>query len=196
MLVGRSLHQIKQMISDVRSASAEVGLHLHPEKTKIQHSNIGYGSRVKSAKIDGMDVEVLEPTETTMYLGRALSLTNVHDSELKHRIAKAWAKFGVYRQELTDREIPLRLRLKLFQSVVTPSVLYGSSSWVLTGAREQTLRSTQLEMLRAMLGRKRSVVGECLETWVDWVRRATAEARAGMDVHRVPDCVTEQANRV
>ncbi len=30
-----------------------------------------------------------------------------HDTELQHRIAKAWAKFGVFRSELTDKDVPL-----------------------------------------------------------------------------------------
>ena len=87
VLIGRSLPQAKKMIADVKSAGAEVGLELHPAKTNIQHNNIGYGSRVRSANIDVMEVEVLELGATTMYLGRSLSLTDVHDSELRHRIA-------------------------------------------------------------------------------------------------------------
>lgn len=109
VLIGRSLPQIKKMIADVKSAGAEDGQELHPAKTKIQHNNTGYGGRVRSANIDGMEVEVLDPGATTMYLGRSLSMTDVHDSELRHRIAKAWAKFGTYSQELTDKTIPLIL---------------------------------------------------------------------------------------
>ena len=146
---------------------------------------------------------MLEPGATTMYLGRSLSLTDVHDSELRHRIAKAWAKFGTYRQELTDKTIPLILRLKLFQSVVTPTVLYGSCSWVMTQTREQALKTTQLKMVRAILGMRRLVTHGSdasehanLETWVEWVRRATAEARKMMEAHRVSDWVTEQTHRV
>ena len=50
VLIGRSLPQIKKMIADVKSAGAEVGLELHPAKTKIQHNNIGYGSRVQECE--------------------------------------------------------------------------------------------------------------------------------------------------
>ena len=199
LLVGRSLYQIKQMLADVRREGAKVGLELHPEKTKIQHNGIGYGSCVRSAKIDGMDIEVLPSTTTTTYLGKALSLTDTHDSELKHRLAKAWAKFGAYRQELTNKDIPLSLRLKLFESVVTPSVLYGSCSWVMTSARKQALKSAQMKMVRTILSRRRLVTypsvddGDSvgLETWVDWVRRVTADARKEMANNGVPDWVDE-----
>ena len=157
LLIGRSLHQVKQMLADVREEGAKVGLELHPAKTKIQHNSTGYGSRVQTTRVGSMDIEVFGPNETTMYLGRALSLIDAHDAELKHRIAKAWAKIETYRAELTDKQVPLELRLKLFHSVVTPPVLYRSGSWVMTCTREQALRSTQMKMMRAILSRRRLV---------------------------------------
>ena len=120
----------------------------------------------------------------------------------EHGIAKAWAKFSSYKNELTDKQIPLYLRLKLFHSVVTPSMLYGCAAWVMTQHRDQALRSTEMRMMRAILGRKRVVtkLGEpeepVVETWVEWVRRATAEAREAMRIHNVPDWVEEQRGNV
>ena len=61
----------------------------------------------------------------TIYLGKALNLIDMHDIELKHRIKKAWAKFGMLKMELTDRSVPPQLRLRLFDAVITPTVLYG-----------------------------------------------------------------------
>ena len=198
LLVGRSLHQIKQMIADVAAEGAKVGLELHPSKTKILHNNMGYGSRVQEARIAGMVIEVLDPTSSTMYLGRALTLTDMHNVELNHRLKKAWAKFGVYKQELTDRRVPLGLRMKLFHSVVTPTILYGSGSWVMTGTRENALRSTQMKMLRAVLGRGRikKQPDEEVETWVEWIQRVTHEARLAMKEHKVPDWIEEQRKRL
>jgi hypothetical protein len=190
------------MIADVRREGAKVGLELHPDKTKIQHNNIGYGSGVTVARVGDMDIEVLGPNANAMYLGRALSLTDAHGVELAHRLKKAWAKFGLYRQELTDKDIPLHLRLKLFHSVVTPTVLYGSGSWVMTCAREQTLRSTQMKMIKSILGRRRLVKqhdgeeGQSIETWVEWVQRVTGEARDAMKLYNIPDWVDEQRNRL
>eukprot|EP00973_Karenia_brevis_P057269 7967260-Karenia_brevis.AAC.1 len=63
---------------------------------------MGYGSRVRKARVNDMDIEVLDATACAMYLGRALSLVETHDAELTRRLKKAWAKFGSFRQELTD----------------------------------------------------------------------------------------------
>ena len=91
-----------------------------------------------------------------------------HEVELQHRLNKAWAKFGVYKEELTDKGIPVKLRLKLFHTVVSPTVLYGCSSWVLTARRDHKLKTTQMRMIRCIIGRKRKVESETgqAETWV------------------------------
>ena len=169
------------MIADIQVEAAKIGLELHPSKTKILHNNIGYGSRVRSGKIQGMNIEVLGPTESTLYLGKALSLTTVHETELAHRLRKGWAKFGMNKQMLLDKLIPLSSRLKFFDAVITPTVLYGCSSWTMTASRDQTLNSTQLKMIRQMLGRQRLQQ----ETYVEWIRRVTSEARRLMAAHGI-----------
>ena len=89
MQLGRTLPQIKRMITDIAYECAVVGLELHAGKTKIQHNNISYGSRVRKTLVNDMDTEVVEATLNTMYLGWALSLTDVHDTKLRHRLRKA-----------------------------------------------------------------------------------------------------------
>jgi len=145
-----------------------------------------------------MSIEVLDPAASTIYLGRALSLTAPHDVELEHRISKAWAKFPVFKQGLTDKNVPLHLRLKLFNAILTPSVLYGCGSWVMTSARKAQLRSMQMQMLRKILGRKRITTepGGDIETWVEWVQRVTTEVRQVMRTHGVSDWVEERCLRM
>ena len=114
LLVGKSLPQIKKMTADVANESAEVGLALHPDKTKTMHNNIGYGSGVTNANINGMSIEVLQHGEFTMYLGRALCLPDSHEVELHHRMRKAWAKFGILKHELIDKNNSFAFALQAF----------------------------------------------------------------------------------
>ena len=148
-----------------------------------------------------------------MYLGRALNLRTTHDTELNHRISKVCAKFGVFRKELTDKHYSLRDRLRLFNAVVTPCILYGCSSWVMTVTRERKLRAAQRKMLRAILGKGRAVIehfdgsstesqqstathdGEDLEPWVSWIQRVTHEALESMSLAGVPEWVDERRRR-
>ena len=95
------------------------------------------------------------------------------------------------RQELIDKTIPLHLRLKLSHIVVSPTALYGSGSWVTTNSREATLKTTQMKMLRAIVGNKRllSSGSREFETWVDWIKRTTEDVRHLMQIHKIPEWV-------
>ena len=143
------------MLRDLEREAAKVGLELHADKTKILRNQETSDEKVTSVQLRDQQVKVLEPEEGTMYLGRLLHLTDVHDNELRHRIGRAWGKFAQYRTELLDKRISLHKRLRLFNAVVTPTVLYGSGSWVMIKSRDNELRTVQRKMLRAILGRGR-----------------------------------------
>ena len=97
-------------------------------------------------------MEVLPEGSSTDYLGRRLELEFFHDTEIEHRIAKGWAKFMLFKDELCNKKYALNHRLRLFDSVITPTILYGSGTWTMGRDRENTLRGTQRKMLRKVLG--------------------------------------------
>ena len=198
LLTARTLPQLRSMISDVAREALKVGLELHGGKTKIVHNGIGYGSRVTKTNCNGLDIDVLNCEDHVMYLGRALCLTDMHDEELRNRSAKAWGKFSIYRNELTDRDIPVKHRLKLFDAVITPTMLYSSGTWVVTIERQRRLRATQRRMLRMMLSSKRTYKDNegTIEDYVEWVQRATREVEKTMAAHGIKDWVGQQRLRL
>lgn len=168
-------------------------------------------------EVAGEVIEVLAGDKSTMYLGKALNLQDVHDTEIKHRVSRAWAKFVTYRTELTDKDYPLTSRLRLFNSVVTPTVLYGCSAWTMTRERDNLLRSAQRKMLRTVLNSSRRVLNrECssndgsdggeeepdddrsldqLESWIEWIRRVTNQSESLFQKNGGTDWVDEQRRR-
>ena len=130
---------------------------MHGGKTKILFNGVGrnVGPAPGVVNVAGDEIEVLPGDRNTMYLGRALSLQSVQDTEIKHRMSRAWDKFAVYQKELTNNTYLLTSRRKLFNSVVTASALYGCGSWTVTNERERLVKTTQMEMLRRILGSQR-----------------------------------------
>ena len=55
------------------------------------------------------------------------------------------------KQELTTKSYSLKGRLRLFHGTITPTMLYGSSTWTLTVELENRLRRTQRQMLRMIV---------------------------------------------
>jgi hypothetical protein len=216
LLISRSRGQVTKMLGDLVSEAGKVGLCIHPEKTKVFFNGVGRkgGAVPGVTKVAGLDIEVLADDKSTMYLGRALNLQHVQDTEMQHRMSRAWAKFAVYRKELTDKSYPLKSRLKLFNAVVTPTALYGSGSWTMTHGRENLLKTTQRKMLRKILGSQRRTIkpefsssessegqpdddqeDERTESWIDWIKRVTEESETQFVKIGGKDWVEEQRRR-
>ena len=115
-------------------------------KTKIMANEYTNGAdRPISMSVRGQKIEILPLDGSTMYLGRLLSLQNLHHVEITHRLKPAQAKFMSHKKELCVTDHPLRDRLELFNATVTPTALHGCGSWVITTEREQKVLTAQTE---------------------------------------------------
>ena len=186
LLAAPSYSKLRKMLRGLVDAAGKRGLELHPEKTKILcnlRKITGIISRT-SMEVNGMPIDIFPYSGSAKYLGRKLSFDDPDETELDNRISVGWKKFMLFKTELTYSGYSLRDRLRLFETVVKPTVLYGAAVWTMTASMEHKLQRCQRRMLRMILGHRRrriqtdeSVDGE-LEPWVDWVKRATREAES------------------
>eukprot|EP00973_Karenia_brevis_P001287 175634-Karenia_brevis.AAC.1 len=199
LLVAHGKRQMTKMMGDLIQAAGKVGLEIHPEKTKLltcgTSASVGKKSYVNAP---GLQLEVLPTTSYTSYLGRHLSFNDFHAIEVKHRVAAGWGKFALNANIFCNKDFDLHKRLQLFDTVVTPTVLYGCGAWTLTQALETELRTAQRRMLRKILGAGRRAVmtrlpseetsdddqsnstssdegndTALLEPWTEWLHRVT-----------------------
>eukprot|EP00959_Pyramimonas_sp_CCMP1952_P379040 7939770-Pyramimonas_sp.AAC.1 len=63
----------------------------------------------------------------------------------------AWRRFFSLKHELVGRRHSLRDRMRLFNGVIAPTVLYGCESWTLAVELENKIRRTQRHMLRMII---------------------------------------------
>ena len=195
LLFSDSLHGAEQMLSDLMLFASRFGLEVHESKTKIMWNGHGAASESAEVRIRGKPFEVLGPSSSTMYLGRLFSFESCHDREIQNRINKSWAKFAIFRSELTDHYHDLHKRVKLFRSTVEPTLLYGCSCWTMTRARESQIRVLQRRMMRSIIGTKREVGEQGVENWVDWMERSTRITEQVMCELGSPDWVEEVHRR-
>ena len=179
LLFSATLPQLTSMLNDLHDLAATCGLELHPDKTVIL-SNLSQRRGRQAAttvQVGGRQVQVLKHDASTKYLGRKLTLGAHHTTEIDNRISIAWRKFNALRSELTNSRYPLQSRIHLFNSTITPTILYGCASWTTTKATTDQLRTTQRRMLRLIVKTaRRRLDTTALETWPDYIRRATAKA--------------------
>jgi hypothetical protein len=149
LLLARNRKDALRMLEELSEEAGKVGLQIHFGKTQIL-SNIKTQQH-GSVEVKGQKVEVLSAMESLNYLGRSVRMGAFHDHEIDNRIAKAWGKFHMYKAELCSRHYPLSKRLRLFDKVVTPTVMYGSGCWTATVDRQNKLRVAQRQMLRKIV---------------------------------------------
>ena len=105
-------------------------------------------------KIGDLDIEILAKSESVKYLGQRISFYQQETIEIS-RIRAAWATFRKYRQELTSKKYMLKLRLRLFDATVSPTLCYASGTWSPSREHERMIQSTQRKMLRLIIQTKR-----------------------------------------
>jgi len=143
--------------------------------------------------VAGGMVEVLFGDAVHKYLGRHISgdLRQRSKVEFSHRIAAAWAKFHKHRATLMNRDISVRLRLKLFQAVVSPTVLFGLTTLPLTTCQKHQLDAVQRRMLRSIVGWAKPVDGE----WATAMRQTNARLKSALSLFPIDNWMYQLAGR-
>ena len=165
LLVAQSRVDLNKMLVHFSQGAANYGLKVNYEKTKVLTWN--YLSMGCPALVVGdCRVEVLAEDAAEKYLGRKLCFHDSQLTELNHRIASAWASFHKHKAELCGKYYPLKDRARLFEAVVTATLVYGCSAWALTRKMEHTLITVRRRMLRYVIRIHR----QASETWVEYLQ--------------------------
>ena len=131
------------------------------EKTKYlvmsRDQNTG---RSHSIKIDNSS---FEREEQFKYLGTTLTNQNSIQEEIKSRLKSRNACYYSVQNLLSSRLLSknLKLKIKIYRTIILPVVLYGCETWSLTLREERRLRVFENGVLRRIFGPKRGeVTGE------------------------------------
>ena len=194
LLVAQSRADAVKMLDALRVEAKKYGLNVHMGKTKLLTN---CEERLRCVRVGGDDINILAEGESEKYLGRKLTLHNYHEAELNHRISNAWAGFNQFRKELCCRKFDIKLRLWLFESIVTSRALYGCAAWTLTAEMNKALQSTQRRMLRLVISPSSHRNGrECtLEAWVQWIRSTTHQVEEIMRKLKIRSWVQQAHDR-
>ena len=160
-------------------------------------------------RVENEHYEVLDYEDFTKYLGRKVCYMDPHGAEFNNRIAAAWGAFSKHKQELTDRRHRLSDRLRMFDAVVTSTLLYGCESWTLRVDQQRRLKTVQRKMVRMILNSKRRVADNTsseagssnsveeessnveLEPWQDFLERTARWADEQLANAGVKQWITE-----
>ncbi|BHF78562.1 hypothetical protein SprV_0602167500 [Sparganum proliferum] len=94
----------------------------------------------------------LQVVENFPYLGSTLSCHNKIDDEVANRISKASQAFGRLQSTVWNRQgLQLSTRLKMYNAVILPTLLYGAQTWTVYTKKARQLNHFHLNCLRRIL---------------------------------------------
>ena len=153
LLFGQSLDEAISMLDSLTEILLGYGLELNLTKTKILSTETtAEETQICITKYGSVDI--VGTNTKHKYLGRAFvgDLSNKSKSAVDHRLGCAWMKYKTYQHVLENKDVSLNLRLKLFKSIISPTVCYSLDTCPLTENLKNRLDITQRVMLRRMIG--------------------------------------------
>ena len=144
---------------------------------------------VQPIKVDSNDVEVLLPGGCIKHLGREFCFSEYHATELRHRINRGWGVFHQYKSESCTKRLPSQKRLKLFDAVVTSTVLYGCVSWTLT--KGECVGPSNIECCSGCRGECKPFSAGCSGNWVHDVCPGSSSQVSGRPLSSIRSSQTE-----
>jgi hypothetical protein len=145
VIISEDLKELNDMIKQLHDASLKVGLEMNISKTKILSPSNSNNLTINNKAIETVDEYV--------YLGHKIKLGKENQiAEIPRRIGLGWAAFGKLDHILKNKNVPLNLKRKVFETCVLPVITYGLETMTLTANTIHKLKCTQRAMERQMLG--------------------------------------------
>jgi len=94
----------------------------------------------------------IDQLKSFSYLGSTVNGNNTLEEEIRERIAKGNKAFYANKTLFQSKLVSRRSKLKLYQTVIRPVVVYGCETWVLKENIIQKLSVFERKILRRIFG--------------------------------------------
>lgn len=147
-LMGRSERDVAEAFRQLVDEAAAVGLRVNFSKTKYMTMDNKPDNR-GTVEMAGEDVEIVQ---SFSYLGVNVNSSNDMSEELRNRVMCGSRGQYALGRILRSKNLGRALKIKVYQTILRPVVLYGSETWTLTQADEQMLSVWERKVLRTIFG--------------------------------------------
>ena len=151
VLCGDDETDMTEYLETRRRALEDRGMRISRPKTQFIDFKfrLDNGQGREPVKILG---EELQRVHHSKYLGSSVEETGGMTTEISQRVSSAWRNWKRCSGVLCDRRMPVKLKGKVYKTVVRPALLYGTETWATTRGQEARLEVNEMRMLRWMCG--------------------------------------------
>ena len=77
------------------------------------------------------------------------------ERDINNRVKLAWMKWKQLTGVLCDKKVPIKLKDKVYKTVIKPTMTYGADCWAIRKKDENRLHVAEMRMLRWIRGKTR-----------------------------------------
>ena len=97
----------------------------------------------------------VKTVKTFKYLGSMFDANEGAEKDVNNRVNIAWSKWMETTGVMCDRNIPTKLKDKVYKTAIKPAMVYGAECWAVRKKEETKLHTTEMRMLRWARGNTR-----------------------------------------
>ena len=127
-----------------------------------------------------LEGEEMENVRVFKYLGSVMSKDGSLEEEVRERVQQGRKVAGSLKAVIKNREVSMDVKRSLHDSIVIPTLTYGSEAWTMQEGYKSRVRAVEMNYLR----------GACGVTWRDRLTNEEVKERCGVSVD-----VTEKIRR-
>ena len=148
ILVAEREEDVENNLNILDEVMAKWSMKVNWGKTKALVVKRGGGSCNVSVK-----GEMVEEVKVMKYLGALFNEEGTCEDEIESRIGATGRTIGALRQEVVDlRELSKTTKLRVYNAIVKPTLLYGSETWTLQKRHINKLQAVEMRYLRKVEG--------------------------------------------
>ena len=145
VIFGSSHQDVERRLEAWRRAFESKGLRVSRSKTEYLSSD----PRRTTMEIQSQPVKSVDCFK---YLGSMVNTEVTSAGDVAHRVRCGWNTWKRLTPVLCDRRMPMKIKSKVYSSMIRPAILYGSECWAPLKTDEQKLHVAEMRMLRWMQG--------------------------------------------
>ena len=145
VLCKKTREEAEEQLELWRKAIENKGLRVSRNKTEY----LPPSSCHDKVKLDG---EEIQNVTTFKYLGSMFDTEGGTTTDCKNRVRLAWNKWREVTGVICDKKVPVKLKHKIYKTVIRPTMTYGAECWTMKKKDEMLMNKTEMRMLRWIQG--------------------------------------------
>lgn len=169
VLLTRSKQEMRGAFEAFEESARRYGLMINEDKTKymVLKQDVSTVNEMENFRTKERIYRFARVKEFE-YLGVLLTSSNDEEKEIQRRITKGSRAMGALNRLLRSKELSRTARIRIYETIIRPTVLYGCDTWILTKRSDTKLEAWERKMLRRIFGGIKADNGQ-------WRRRTNQE---------------------